>query len=70
MFSFLFRREKNFPLFDQNMPDGDGLPEDVPGRPQATSGPENTAPAHPLTLEGPGPQVLSKKWLMANRPMV
>ena len=52
------------------MPDGDGLPEDVPGRPQVTSGPENTAPAHPLTLEGPGPQVLSEKWLMANWPMV
>ena len=68
-FSFFFRR-KNFPLFDQNVPGGEGLPADVPGRPQVTSGPENTAPTHPLNPRGPCPQVLSKKRPMANRPMV
>lgn len=36
------------------MPGGEGLPTDVPGWPQVTSGPENTALAHPLNPGGAG----------------
>lgn len=54
VFSFFFRRKKNFPLSDQNVPGGEGLPTDVPGWPQVTSGPENTALAHPLNPGGAG----------------